>query len=72
MLGYAPVPKVLMPMWPVCACGLPIMGKCAQAWNFGLVTFDLGAMTMTLCDTGGDGSICCGTATDLVIFLDLG
>ena len=28
-------------------CGLPIRRQCAQAWNFGPVTFDLGAMTLT-------------------------
>ncbi len=39
------VPKVLM---PVCACGLPMKGRRAWAWNFDLVTFDLGAMTLTL------------------------
>ncbi len=42
------VSQVLMPMWPVCSCGLPMRGSCAWAWNFGPVTFDRGAMTLTL------------------------
>ena len=40
--------KVLMPMWPICGCGLPMRGRCACAWNFGHVTFDLGAIPVNL------------------------
>ena len=43
-----PVPKVLGPVWPGCACGLPMRDRRAWAWNFGAVTFDLGNMTLTL------------------------
>ena len=44
ILVNAAVSKVLMPAWPICACGLPMRVR----WNFGAVTFDLGAMTLTL------------------------
>ena len=44
----APVPKVLMRVWLACARGLPMRGRCAWVWNCGPVTFDLGAMTLTL------------------------
>ena len=44
----APVSRVLMPLWPACACGLPMRGRCAWAWNFGPVTSDLDKMTLTL------------------------
>ena len=47
-LVVASVPKVSMPMWPVHAYGLPMRGDCTGAWNFGPVTFDLGAMTLNL------------------------
>ena len=44
----ASVPGVSMLMWPVCACGLPMKGSCAWAWDFDPVIFDLGAMTLNL------------------------
>ncbi len=61
----AAVSKVLMPMWPVCAC-VPTRDRCTWAYNFCPVTFDLGDMTLTLCVSGGDGSTRCGALTDLV------
>ena len=48
ILVDAAMAKVLMPVWPVCAGELPMRGRFAQAWDFGPVTFDLGAMTLTL------------------------
>ena len=42
------VSKLLMTMWPICTCGPPVRHRCAWAWNFGTVIFDLGAMTLTL------------------------
>ena len=65
----APVPNVLMPVWPAHACGLPMRCSCAWTWNFGPVTFDLGDMTWTLCVSDGDGSTPCGALADLVSFL---
>ena len=44
----AAVSKVLMLTWPICACELPMKARCAWAWNFGPVTFNLGAVTLTL------------------------
>ena len=44
----AAVPMVLMPVWPVCSCGLPMRCSCAWAWHFGPTPFDVGAMTLTL------------------------
>ena len=63
-----PVPKLLMPVWPACACGLPTKCSCAQVSIFGPVAFDLGDMTLTLCVPDGDGSTPCGALTDLVSF----
>ena len=40
ILMDAPVPKVLMPVRPVCACGLPMSGRCTWAWNFGPLTLE--------------------------------
>ena len=45
ILVDAPVPKVLMPTWPIGAYWLPIRGRCVRAWKFGPVTFYLSAMT---------------------------
>ena len=64
----APVIKLLMTVWPVCACGLPMSGRCALALNFCPVTFDLGDKTLTLCVSDGDGSTHCGALADIVSF----
>ena len=40
------VPKILMPVWLTCACGLLMWGRYAWLWNFCPVTFDLGPMTL--------------------------
>ena len=50
------MPKVLMPVWSGYERGLPMKGRCAWAWKFGPVTFDLGDMILTLCVSDGDGS----------------
>ena len=61
----APVPKVLIPMWSVCACGLPKGLRCVWAWNVGPVTFDLGATTLNL---GSSGLFCvCGIDANMAI-----
>ena len=65
----SPVLKALMPMWSVCACGLPMSGRCKWAYNFGPVTFDLGNMTLTLY-VSGDGSTPCGHDLGLEILVD--
>ena len=65
----AAVPVVLMPVWPGYACGLPMKGRCACAWHFGPVTFDLGDKTLTLCVSDGDGSTPCRALADSVSFL---
>ena len=44
----APVLMVLMPIWPVWICGILVRDRCVFVWNFGPVTFDLGAMSLTL------------------------
>ena len=69
------VPKVLMPTWPVCAWGLPMRGRYANAQNFGPVTFDhgtmtfdLGGMTLTLCALDSDGFTAREAFADLVSF----
>ena len=46
-----PVSKVLMPMWADYTSRIPMRDRCAtctMGWNFGSVTFDFGAMTLTL------------------------
>ncbi len=35
-------PYVLMLMWPVCGCGLPLRLRCRWAWNFRPVILTLG------------------------------
>ena len=44
---HAAVFKVLMPLWPDCVCGLPMRRRCAWAWNFVSVTYDIGDVTLT-------------------------
>ena len=39
--------KVLMSEWPVCTCGLAMMGRCGWAWKCVPLTSDLGKMTLT-------------------------
>ena len=67
----APVPKVLMPVFPACACGLPTKYS-AQVSILGPVTFDLGDMTLTLCIPHRDGSTPHGALTDMVSFYLVG
>ena len=40
-----PVSMAMMLTWPICACGLCMSSRCARAWNFGPVAFDIGVMT---------------------------
>ena len=42
------VAKIFQLPFPNWVWGPPMKGRCAWAWNFGPVTFDLGAMTLTL------------------------
>ena len=46
--------EVLMRTWPICVCRLPMKGICGWARKLDPVTLDLGGMTLTSTDTGGD------------------
>ena len=70
---HAPVPSVLMPVSPDYACGLPIRGRYAQAWNFGPLTLGLWPWPWESCRCSrgqsidasvaslSQGSLCMGT-----------
>ena len=48
MVADATATKVFELPYPNWVTGPPMRGRCVWAWNFGSVTFDLGAMTLTL------------------------
>ena len=39
--GHCCCQDILMPTWPICACELPMSGRCTWEWNFDPVTLTL-------------------------------